>query len=742
MTASGPDAASPMEHIGHDVRATFEAQQRILPFDRYLDLFREAPYRMARSAIQYLRDAIDHFGNREVGSVGGPRRRYQIFDCAFRDGRGRVHGQEAIQESLVRVIRASAGLGIADRMILLHGPNGSAKTSLVEALMFGLEAYSTRPEGALYRFNWIFPKQAAAGAGLGFGGGGEDELPDSFAELPPESVVARLGCELKDHPLFLVPPRLRKPLLEDALESSPEDRDQSFRYLLEGDLSPKSKQIYEALLASYLGDWRAVMRHVQVERFYVSKRFRAAAVSIEPQGNVDAEVRAITADLSAGNLPPALHNVQLLELSGDLVDANGGVIEYSDFLKRPLEMSKYLLTTTERGTISLPSTLAYLNVVIFGTTNDVQLDGFKQTPEFPSFKARTELVTVPFILEISKEARIYEDHVRVTGRKEHIAPHAIETAARFAVLTRLLKPDPSHFEEPLRAIVDSLEPYEKARLYDGGQAPERLGAADRKTLRAAIPDLSDEYREGGLYEGRFGASPRLMRGILLDAADAPGSRCLTPMAVLDELRELLRDRSLHEFLQIEAREGFHDAERFVHEVESVLVEDVLTELQDAMELIREEEYDRRFERYFQHVLAFNKGEMVRNPSTGNLEKPDESVMASVEKLLTILESVEEFRQNLVAKIGAYAVDHPGEGVSFRGLFPDVLRALKDEFRQQRREQIRTIQGHLLLHDTDGFAGVPEEERDLVESTIRNMIERHGYCESCLKDVVSFVLKRV
>jgi serine protein kinase len=740
-----PDSepADTVARIHGAVKESFDSQRRILSFDEYLKLFRDAPYRTARSAIQHIRDMIDHLGHSEVRGIGGPVTRHAVFDCAFRNGHGRVHGQERVQEDLVRVVRAAASLGVADRMILLHGPNGSAKTSLIEALMYGLEAYSAEPDGAVYRFNWVFPKATAAGSGMGFGkSDGADDDGGSFAMLPPEDVAARLRCELKDHPLFLIPRDHRQALLEEALDESPDDRTHSFRYLLEGDLSAKAKTVYEALLAANLGDWRAVMRHVQVERLYISKRFRSGAVSIEPQGNVDAEVRLITADNSLGNLPPALHNIQLLELMGDLVDANGGLIEYSDFLKRPIEMSKYLLTTCERGTISLTSTLAYLNVVITGTTNDVHLDAFKQTPEFASFKARIELVTVPFILEVSKEIRIYEDHVRVIGRKDHVAPHAHEMAAMFAVLTRLLKPDADHYDEDLAPIATSLTPLEKARLYDSGRTPGRLSSAETRLLKSSVGLIREEYAEGGLYEGRFGASPRVMRSVLLDAADHPESSCMTPMAVLDELRQLLRDRSLYEFLQIEGRDGFHDCEAFLDALDGHLVESVLAELQDAMELIREEEYDRRFELYFDHVLAFNKGELVPNPSTGQLEKPDDRIMSDVEELLTVSEPVEVFRKNLVAKIGAHSLDHPGEPVSFRDLFPHILKALKEEFREQRREQIRGIQSHLVTYGSREFENLDREQRVLIERTLANMRDRYGYCEACLKDVVAYVIRKI
>jgi len=42
-------------------------------------------------------------------------------------------------------------------MPLLHGPKGSAKSTVAACIMAALEHYSTLDEGALYRFHWVFP---------------------------------------------------------------------------------------------------------------------------------------------------------------------------------------------------------------------------------------------------------------------------------------------------------------------------------------------------------------------------------------------------------------------------------------------------------------------------------------------------------------------------------------------------------------------------------------------------------
>src|SRR5262249_43398810 len=124
-------------------------------------------------------------------------------------------------------------------------------------------------------------------------------------------------------------------------------------YIRLGELGKKSRTIYDALLAAYDGDYLQVLNHVQVERFYPSRRYSTAAVTIEPQMSADAEIHQLTADRSLAALPKALVNVNLFNLSGPLVDANRGLLEYADLLKRPVEAFKYLLGTVETATVSI-----------------------------------------------------------------------------------------------------------------------------------------------------------------------------------------------------------------------------------------------------------------------------------------------------------------------------------------------------------------------------------------------------
>ena len=180
------------------------------------------------------------------------------------------------------------------------------------------------------------------------------------------------------------------------------------QYLTKGSLCHRCKKIADALTVANGGDFHRVLMHVQVERFYCARRYRQGVVTIEPQLHVDAQYQQLTYNKSIGSLPASLQNINLFALTGDLVDGNRGLIEFSDLLKRPVDTFKYLLGACETGAVNVGSAIAHLDTVMIGSTNEVQLDAFKEFPDFTSFKARIELVRVPYLMGVAQEREIYQ----------------------------------------------------------------------------------------------------------------------------------------------------------------------------------------------------------------------------------------------------------------------------------------------------------------------------------------------
>ncbi len=205
------DAASQVRAIAEHVEQRFRAGRRVLSFAEFLALFDEQPVRYSRDASRYLRDVLDHYGTSQAHHPWGEFTRYNVFDLPWeapsaygeepahpRKGpspdqprlpRGALIGQEHVQEEIYRSLSNFAREGRPNRLVLLHGPNGSAKSTIAQCLMAGLEHYSTLDEGALYRFNWVFPSQKTIRGSLGFGHDQASASPAaSYAHLPDQEV--------------------------------------------------------------------------------------------------------------------------------------------------------------------------------------------------------------------------------------------------------------------------------------------------------------------------------------------------------------------------------------------------------------------------------------------------------------------------------------------------------------------------------------------------------------------------
>src|SRR5256884_633807 len=418
------DSLRYLQNVGEQVQQAFLRNKTILSFQEYMETYFERPRVHARDSAQYIRDCFDYYCTATAQRPSGTFRRFKLFDRPFdlganssQEGEGGapVCGQEEVQNAIYRILSGFVRAGRINKLILLHGPNGSAKSSIVAAIQRALEDYSRKEEGQLYRFNWIFPSEKLVKGSIGFGEvrTASGSRVESYAHLEGEQVDARIHCELKDHPIFLIPRGERQRLLRET--TKPGDDFQLSQGVLEGELCHKCRQIYAALLQSYNGDVLKVLRHVQVERFYISRRYMAGAVTVEPQMAVDADYRQVTHDRSHGALPGALQNLALFEPYGPLVAGNRGVIEFSDLLKRPLEHYKYLLGTVETGVARMSHLLLHLDCALIASTNEKHLSAFKEMSDFASFKGRIELVRVPYLRTVGEERQGYQFRLPGTG---------------------------------------------------------------------------------------------------------------------------------------------------------------------------------------------------------------------------------------------------------------------------------------------------------------------------------------
>jgi serine protein kinase len=737
--------ADELKTICNRVSEEFQRKRRVLSFGEYLDLFLTDPVCHSRDAAAYVRGALDHYGKREVERPWGKATWYNLFDLPWLDRaearRDALVGQEKVQGELYRVLSNFVREGRPNRLPMLHGPNGSAKSTVAACLMRALEHYSTLDEGALYRFHWVFPNRNTLRGSIGFGDASDRaQETASYAHLPEDKIDSRLFVEVRDHPLFLVPHAQRNDLLSRIIESKGLKEPLNQR-LYRGELSHKNKEVFEALLSSYEGNLEQVLRHVQVERYFISRHYRCGAVTVGPQLSVDAGERQITADRSLGALPSSLQAITLFEAFGELIEASGGILEFSDLLKRPLDAFKYLQLSVETGEVNLRSQNVQLNCFMLASANELQLAAFREHPEFQSFRGRLELIKSPYLRSWVEEVAIYDAQIAPQIRR-HVAPHATRIAAMFAVLTRMRRPNPDKYESPLRGIVSELTAFEKMDLFSTGKPPDRLDDEAQKLIKAAIPRLYDEGDSYVIYEGSVGASPREMRTVLLDAAQSTQYHwCLSPFAVLIELEHLCRRTNEYAWLQEERQAGnYHDFEGFRKLLRARLLDLLEDEFRISSGLVDDSSYGALLGRYINHVSHWVKGEKVQNAVTGQLEPPDERLMQEVEALLKSADDTRERRHALISNIAAWAIEHPNVRIEESPVFASYLRRLRDAVFGERRVAVARLVRDVAVLVRGSGTGLDAAQRRSAQRCLDVLCQRFGYDPESAADAAGALVR--
>lgn len=739
--------------ISESVQQRFNENESVKSFSNFLEGVIKNPGKYCRNSAQYLKDVFDHFGYTEINDITGKSlKRWNLF-TEFHP----VFGQERAQNQLYNYISSFAENRV-NKVILLHGPNGAAKTSLISSMIAAMEDYSKLPEGAVYSFNWIFSDTGEKETGFGFNKVGPSNLSfnkETLAFTKPEQITFKLACPMKDNPLFLIPKSERQSFLEFAYRNTnlPVPK-----HLLEGELCQKCKEIYDQLLLSYNADWSKIIRHIRVERFYFSKRFRKGITSIE-QVNPDAHSRPLNIEQSY-KIPPVLALSSMYEPYGDLVDANRGMVEFSEIFKRHVSENKYLLTTAEWGTISLPSFTAFLDCVIFATDNQKNLALFKHQSDWPSFNGRFAYVRVPYVLKWSDEKKSCEKIIENQVRAE-VSPHTAEILSLWAILTRLRK--------SFNDAGSKLSLIEKAILYDKGNAPEHMEQNQKLTLLKELENIAIEFDNehdriiyagngriiDASYEGRGGASYRELETIVISAITQNKAH-ISPVTLFRAIETAMQDNSLHEYLRLfegneeensQFEKGFAKPEETIKQVKQYYVKLVKRDLRESSNLISDEEYSKVLERYIANVKAWSKNEKIYNPRTGSYTDPDQKLMDRIESQLGV-EDVPEHRSALISKVANWALknlDKIEEGkIPYENIFSDILEILKQKNNRDKKQQLDRLLSDILVFETEDWELVEKREdkayQERVIHTIKNMIAL-GYSKTTLKEALAFLLSQ-
>jgi serine protein kinase len=717
-----------------------DTNSEVLSFSDYMQIFENNAKLECRPTFEYIRDMLNHYGVEEDGT-------FKLFQTQHPDAPA-VHGQVKVQQALYQNLVNFSEEGFNNKFILLIGPNGSSKSSLVSKMIKGLEEYSETESGRLYSFSWIFPLENYVKGTLGLNSTVRENTHGSFAYLEDKEISAIMPSELKDHPLLLIPKEYRQKLIEEALKG--DERllvSVKKSYLYRGDLSKRNRMIYDALLKNYKGKHLDVLKHIRIERFAISKRYSTAAVTIEPQIHVDARMQQITMDKRLSSLPPSLQSLNLFSLQGEAVLANRGVLEYSDLLKRPLDAFKYLLMTMETGSINLQGILTELDIFFIGTSNEIHLAAFKQHPDFNSFKGRFNFITVPYLTDVNHEEKIYHEQVAGISDRSRFSPHALTSLCLFAIMSRLRVCQTKNYnDKKLANIATNMNPLEKALYVAGVEMPERLDIESKQILKQGFDEINNEYVNDSLYEGKFGLSPRDVKHIIFKLSSLHEN--VTFVEVLDYLQHLIQKKNEYDFLNMAPQADYHNPSRFIDLIKENNLNNFDRELRNALGLVDDRSYEDYIKRYIENVNALIKGEKIKNNTTGKFVEPDDFFIKEFEQAITLKEDPKTYRSLLISKLGAYSLDNPKKTIVYTEVFPDLVDRLQESFRIEQKKVIMNISKNIMFFEAE-FAKtmdpthsspLSDENRKQINSVLKNLETKFGYTEGAAMQLVKFLIK--
>lgn len=646
-------------------------------FEEYLKIVRAQP-QVTRNAFQRCYDMVIRFGTEEYTDNKKKLVRYNFFRDELEGGRDGIFGLDIPLMRFVHVLKAAAeGYGPEKRVVLLHGPVGSSKSTIARLLKKGIEHYSRCPDGALYTFHWV---------DLGDIGMSGNE-------------AAHFRCPMNEEPLRLIPQQWR----DRAIKEFGLTNDQ-YTVKVEGDLDPACRLVFTKLMERYGGDWSKVVQHVRVTRLLLSEKDRVGIGTFQPKDEKNQDSTELTGDINYRKIAEygSDSDPRAFNFDGEFNVANRGVIEFVEMLKLDVAFLYDLLGASQEHKIK-PKKFAQTDIdeVIIGHTNEAEYRKLLNNEFMEALRDRTIKVDIPYITKVSEEIRIYEkDFSKEKVKGKHIAPHTLEVAAMWAVLTRL--------EDPKK---HNLTLVQKMKLYDG------------KVLPGYTQDTVKELRKETTREGMEGISARYVQDKISNAlVNDVGEGTINPFMVMSELEKGLRNHSL--ITNEEQRKRFQEA---IGMVKREYEEIVKNEVQRAISA-DEDAIQKLAANYIDAIKAFTLKEKVRDRFTGESIEPDERLMRSIEEKIEIPENrKDDFRREIMNYIGALAV----EGRKFEWHTNDRLRrALELKLFEDQKDTIKlqTLVSSVIDKET-------QEKIDIIKT---RMIKYFGYNEVSARDVLDYV----
>ena len=669
---------------GYD-RANYQALNAEMSFEEYMSACYQNP-KLIRNAWQIIYDMITEKGCSVIEEYRKTYVHYNFFD----DLDIPIIGLAATKDALVKFIKGAAGgYGTEKRVLLLHGPVGSSKSTICRLIKRGMEKYSRTDAGAWYSYKWVDLPTGADGIYTNK----EDESP------------------MHEQPLKLLPVDLRQKIVNELnvihKENAPEDKQADlYKLKCEGDLNPRCKFFMNKLLKMYDGDIKKVLeKHIRVIRKVYDESNRCGIGTFQPKDEKNQDSTELTGDINFSKISTfgSDSDPRCFNFDGEFCVGNRGLIEFIEALKLEQAFLYDLLGASQEQSIK-PKKFSQVSIdeAIVAHTNNPEYEKLKSNPYMEALRDRTVKIDVPYTLKWSEEVKILEKDYSKDKVNQHIAPHTLEVAALWAILTRL------HDDKD-----GKLSLVEKAELYDGKLLPG--------WTEDGVKELKDKYPEEGMSGG---VSVRYVQDKISNCL-ANNHEYVNMFMVLNELKEGLTNSSLFT--------NKDQVSRYMTCIDLVvkkLTEILKNEVQRAL-VGDEDAIIRLCTNYIDNVMAYINKSKIKDPITGQDRKPDERLMRSIEEKISIPEQgSDDFRRQIAAFIGSLAND----GKRFKyDSNPQLKKALEAKLFEDVKDTIK-----LSTLNVSGTNVVDKSSQEKIDAIKTRLIKNHGYNERSATDVLDFV----
>tara|TARA_R110000744_G_scaffold115959_1_gene216883 strand:- start:2890 stop:4848 length:1959 start_codon:yes stop_codon:yes gene_type:complete len=490
------------------------------------------------------------------------------------------------------------------------------------------------------------------------------------------------GCPIHEEPLHLIPRSLRDEFKE------------IYGVSIEGDLCPICRF---NLKEKYNNDYMSVP--VVQSSFSVRGRRGVGVVPPMDANSQDVTILVGSEDISKLDLYSE-DDPRVLSLNGAFNVGNRGIVEFVEVFKNEIEFLHTMITATQEKSVPSPGKgpMIYFDGVILAHCNESEWNKFKSESTNEAILDRIVRVNIPYSLEYSEEQKIYQKLLDMSDFDGHIAPHTLEIASMFAVLTRL-------------HLSNKVDPLTKMKIYNGKEVIEQ-----GHVKKVDINDLREEARD----EGMTGISTRFIMKAIDSALSDSDKNMVTPISIREALIRQVKDQVVVE----------DDRSRYLDFLGKTLHDEYLNilekEITKAFVSAYDEQAESLFNNYLDHAEAFVNLTNVKDTITNEEIQPDESFMSSIEEQIGIVgTSRENFRVDITSYM--FSKLRRGEKVQWQSYAP-----LKEAIENKLTSSVRDISRIVTKSKSRD-----KKQKGKYNEMVQTLIDEYGYSEDSAEEVIKF-----